>query len=113
MQAYNLDIPRPTSPPPPRKAYGGSAYSNESNHEKIQRLTAQLTETQDRANRLQQEALLLNGKIYSLTERLQRHECDDCGETVIHSRYHDGSHSGVPECEFKECTTCGNQWGHN
>lgn len=44
-----------------------------------------------------------------IAERLR---CPDCGQSNILKRHHDGTTSGVPECDFRGCEDCGCQWDH-
>lgn len=104
-ESYSLHmaqvISRPTSPPPPR---GKGEWS----------MTDNLVEAQVRNREQQQERLLLLGQIESLTERLGKYECPDCGDSEqIVDCHHDGETCGVPECDYRHCNGCGHQWGHN
>lgn len=82
--------------------------------ETIQRLTEELAAANERNRKQQQERLILLGQIESLTERLGKHECPDCGDAEqIVDCHHDGTTCGVPECDYKHCNACGHQWGHN
>ena len=76
-------------------------------------LTDKLVEAQVRNRDQQQERLLLLGQIESLTERLGKHECPDCGDAEqIVDCHHDGNML-APECDYRHCNGCGHQWGHN
>ena len=66
----------------------------------------------ERNMELAQKIALLHGRIASLEERLGQHECPDCGSTEILDRHHDGDRR-LPECSFRECNGCGNQFNHN
>jgi len=121
-ESYSLhmapSISRPTSPPPPRKkpdqttltvsqALATQAYT-------IQRLTEELAAANERNRYEQQQRLLLAGQIKSLTERLGKYECPDCGDSEqIVDCHHDGETCGVPECDYRHCNGCGHQWGYN
>lgn len=122
---------RPTSPPPPRRKAeeiiihslpptpplpGGVTIPDaimalrEENH----KLTAARDAAEERCNNHQAKILKLNSEIYSLTERLGKHECPDCGESEqIVDCHHDGETCGVPECDYRHCNGCGHKWGHN
>lgn len=76
-------------------------------------LTDKLVEAQVRNRDQQQERLLLLGQIESLTDRLGKHECPDCGDAEqIVDCHHDGNML-APECNYRHCNGCGHQWGHN
>lgn len=82
--------------------------------ETIQRLTEELAAANERNRKQQQERLILLGQIESLTERLGKYECPDCGDAEqIVDCHHDGTTCGVPECDYRRCNGCGHQWGHN
>lgn len=81
--------------------------------ETIQRLTEELTASNERNRYEQQQRLLLAGQIASLTERLGKYECPNCGDSEqIVDCHHDGNML-APECDFKYCNGCGHQWGNN
>jgi DNA-directed RNA polymerase subunit M/transcription elongation factor TFIIS len=102
-------VSRPTSPPPPKKKGEWSMTVAE----QFVILTDKLVEAQVRNRDQQQERLLLLGQIESLTERLGKHECPDCGDAEqIVDCHHEGNML-APECNYRHCNGCGHQWGHN
>ena len=102
MQGLWPDEGRPTSPPPPRRKPDAAT----------QAVSVTLAEMAERNRWQQQQILLLSGQIGSLTERLGKYECPDCGSTEIRDRHHDGK-TGPPECNWKSCDGCGNEFNHN
>lgn len=109
---------RPTSPPPPRRKPDPTTLSVSqalaTQAATISRLTQELEAAHTRNRYDQQQRLHLLGQIGSLTDRLGKHECPECGDAEqIVDCHHDGETCGVPECDFKHCNGCGHQWGHN
>lgn len=115
-ESYSLHmaphILRPTSPPPPRK--NPEEIIIHTSAELRDELRNQLAEARTRNQEQQRQIMLLRGEIGSLTERLGKHECPDCGDAEqIVDCHHDGTTCGVPECTYRHCNGCGHQWGHN
>lgn len=58
----------------------------------------------ERCSSLQQQVILLNGRISALEERLGKHECPDCGESG------DGVFIDSPSGDYRTCNCCGHEW---
>lgn len=96
-------IPRPTSPPPPRKT--GPIDPLESAYAMIRDLRAAVKTGDEWRDRLRKTNEELRKEIAALKQRLGKHECPSCGETDREeNRYiHPVSSDTV-------CFICGETW---